>query len=62
MNRTERRYIATLAAAAAGILLVGFWLRPSQPTADKQVPAPSQTELSRLTQITQRRSLDDMTE
>lgn len=62
MNRTEHRYIATLAAVAGGILIVGYWLRPTQPTTDVQVPAPSQTELSRLTQITQRRSLDDMTE
>ena len=62
MNRTERRYIATLAAVAGGILLFGYWLRPTQPTTDVQVPAPSQTELSRLTQITQRRSLDDMTD
>ena len=62
MNRTERRYVATLAVVAGGILLVGYWLRPTQPTTDEQIPAPSQTELSRLTQITQRRSLDDMTD
>jgi hypothetical protein len=54
--------VATLAVVAGGILLVGYWLRPTQPTTDEQVPAPSQTELSRLTQITQRRSLDDMTD
>ena len=47
---------------AAGILIVGYWLRPNQPVTDEQVPAPSQTELSRLTRITQRHSLDDITE
>ena len=62
MNRTDRTYITTLAVVAAGILVVGYWLRPSQPTADEAVRAPSETELSRLTRITQRRSLDDMTE
>ena len=62
MNRSKRRYIATLAFVAAAILLVGYWLRPNQPTTDEQVQAPSQTELSRLTRITQRRSLDDITD
>jgi membrane-associated protease RseP (regulator of RpoE activity) len=62
VNRTERTYITTLAVIAAGILVVGYWLRPSQPANDDPVRAPSQTELSRLARITQRRSLDDMTE
>ena len=62
MNRSERTYITTLAVVAAGILVVGYWLRPSQPTNDEPVLAPSETELSRLARITQRRSLDDMTE
>ena len=62
MNRSKRRYIATLAFVAAAILLVGYWLRSNQPTNDEQVQAPSQTELSRLTRITQRRSLDDITD
>lgn len=61
MNRSKRRYIATLAFVAAAILFVGYWIRPSQPATDEQVQAPSQTELSRLTRITQRRSLDDIT-
>ena len=62
MNRTDRRYVTTLAVVAAGILVVGYWLRPSQPANEEPVQAPSQTELSRLARITQRRSLDDMTE
>ena len=62
MNRTDRTYITTLAVVAAGILIVGYWLRPSQPANDEPVRAPSETELSRLARITQRRSLDDMTE
>ena len=62
MNRTERTYITTLAVIAAGILIVGYWLRPSSPANDEPVRAPSETELSRLARITQRRSLDDMTE
>ena len=62
MNRTDHRYIATLAVIAAGILVVGYWLRPRQPTNDEPVQAPSETELSRLARITQRRSLDDMTD
>lgn len=62
MNRTERTYITTLAVIAAGILVVGYWLRPSQPANDEPVRAPSETELSRLARITQRRSLDDMTD
>ena len=62
MNRTDRRYITTLALVAGGILVVGYWLRPSQPANDEPVRAPSETELSRLARITQRRSLDDMTE
>ena len=62
MDRTDRRYITTLAVVAAGILVVGYWLRPSQPVDDEPVRAPSETELSRLARITQRRSLDDMTE
>ena len=62
MDRTDRRYITTLAVVAAGILVVGYWLRPSQPVDVQPVRAPSETELSRLARITQRRSLDDMTE
>jgi len=62
VNRTERTYITTLAVIAAGILVVGYWLRPNQPANDEPVRAPSETELSRLARITQRRSLDDMTE
>ena len=62
MNRTDRRYITTLAVVAAGILVVGYWLRPSPPANDEPVRAPSETELSRLARITQRRSLDDMTD
>jgi S1-C subfamily serine protease len=62
MNQSKRTYITTLAVVAAGILVVGYWLRPSQPTNDEQVRAPSETELSRLAHITQRRSLDNVTE
>ena len=63
MNQVNRRYIVTLAAVATMILVVGSLLRPRQPTTDEPMPpAPSQAELSRLAQATQRRSLDDMTD
>lgn len=61
MNQ-NRRYVLTLAAVALVILVVGSLLRPSQPTTDEPIPAPSQSELSRLAQLSQRRALDDMTE
>lgn len=61
MNQ-NRQYVLTLAAVAALILVVGSLLRPSQPSTDAPVPAPSQAELSRLTQLSQRRALDSMTD
>ena len=62
MNQTNRRYIVTLAAVAAGILVLGTWLRPGQPTLDDPLPGPSQAELGRLASLSQRRSVDSMAE
>ncbi|MCY4599332.1 MAG: PDZ domain-containing protein [Acidobacteria bacterium] len=62
MNQTNRRYIVTLAAVAAGILVVGVLLRPGQPTLDDPLPGPSPAELSRLSSLSQRRSVDGMAE
>ncbi|MXZ71894.1 MAG: PDZ domain-containing protein [Acidobacteria bacterium] len=60
MPPENRRYIVTLAVAAAAILVLGALLRPA-PVADEPLPPPpSQAELSRLTRITQRRSLEAM--
>ncbi len=62
MPPEDRRYIVTLAGAAAAILVLGVLLRPG-PIADEPLPSPpSQAELSRLTRITQRRSLEAMQE
>ena len=62
MPPENRRYIVTLAGAAAAILVLGALLRPA-PVADEPLPPPpSQAELSRLTRITQRRSLEAMKE
>ena len=62
MPPENRRYIITLAVAAAAILVLGALLRPA-PVADEPLPPPpSQAELSRLTRITQRRSLEAMKE
>ena len=58
----NRRYIITLASAAVAILVLGALLRPA-PIADEPLAPPlSQAELSRLTRITQRRSLEAMKE
>lgn len=62
MNRTNRRYIVTLAAVAAGILVLGVLLRPGEQSLDDPLPAPSQAELSRLASLSQRRSVDEMAE
>lgn len=62
MNNTNRRYIVTLAAVAAGILVLGVLLRPGQPSLDDPGPGPSQAELSRLSSLSQRRSVDSMAE
>ena len=59
MNQGNRRYIVTLAVVAGAILAIGYAVRPRQPSAEP-VQAPSQTELSRLTRLTQRRSLESM--
>ena len=58
----NRRYVVTLAAVAAMILIVGSLLRPRQLSTDAPIPAPSQAELSRLTQLSQRRTLDNIAE
>ncbi len=59
MKQVNRRYIVTLAIVAGAILGIGYAVRPRQPSAEP-IQAPSQTELSRLTRITQRRSLESM--
>ena len=61
MRQVNRRYIVTLAVVAGAILGIGYAVRPRQPSAEPTVQAPSQTELSRLTRLTQRRSLESMT-
>ena len=62
MHGANRRYIGTLAAVAAGILVVGSLLRPSEPRLAAPLPGPSQAELSRLTRVSQRRSVDELAE
>ena len=62
MHQTKRRYIVTLSAAAAGILIFGSLLRPTETTTDAPIRSPSQAELSRLAHLAQRRSLESMTE
>ena len=62
MPEQNRRYIITLASVAVAILVLGTLLRPG-PVADEPLPPPpSQAELSRLTRLTQRRSLEAMKE
>lgn len=60
MPPENRRYIVTLAGAAAAILVLGVLLRPAPVDDEPLPPPPSQAELSRLTRITQRRSLEAM--
>ena len=62
MHQTKRRYIVTLSAVAAGILIFGSLLRPTETTTDAPIRSPSQAELSRLAHLAQRRSLESMTE
>lgn len=56
--RTNARYLTVLAAAAALILVVGGLLRP-RPRLEEQ-PPPSETDIARLTRLTQRRSLENL--
>ena len=58
-NRRNSRYVAALAATAAAILAVGIWVRHVR--GGTEPPAPSESDLLRLTQLTQRRSLEDLT-
>ena len=62
MKDLNLRYVVTLALVAGGILVFGYLLRPTPPPSEEPIQAPSQTELSRLARITQRRSLENMTE
>lgn len=62
MDPIDRRYLVTLAAVAAGILVVGGLLRPGPATTDEPRPGPSQAELGRLARLSQRRSIDAMAE
>jgi S1-C subfamily serine protease len=57
MAALSPRYIATLALVAGGILVVGSLVRPS-PKKDA-APAPSEGDLARLAQLSERRSLDN---
>ena len=50
------KYIFTLAAVSVLILLLGSLVRPRPRSADQ--PQPSETDLARLTRLTERRSLD----
>ena len=62
MHQTKRRYVITLSAVAAGILIFGSLLRPTETTTDAPIRSPSRAELSRLARLAQRRSLESMTE
>ena len=52
----QRRYIATLALIAAFILIAGYQLRPSE----TPEPTISQAELTRLNELSQRKSLEEL--
>ena len=60
MSRNPR-YIVILAIASGLILAIGWLLKPEE-SVSEPVSAPSQIELSRLPSLTQRRSLEEMTE
>jgi S1-C subfamily serine protease len=55
------KYIASLALAAALILIVGFLFKP-RPPASEAPPPPTQVEIQRLARLSERRALDTMTE
>jgi serine protease Do len=55
------KYIASLAAAAAAVLVVGFVLKPDRRQAESTPPL-SPIETQRLARLAQRRALDTMTE
>jgi serine protease Do len=55
------KYIASLAAAAATVLVLGFLLKPDKPQAESNPPL-SPIETQRLARMAQRRALDTMTE
>ena len=57
----NRKYIAILAGVSASILIAGALLRPApDATTSAAPPPPSETDLLRLTRLSQRRSLDSM--
>jgi PDZ domain len=60
MAPVSSRYIATLALVAGAILVVGSLLRPNRKTTDA-APAPSEGDLVRLAQLSERRSLENQT-
>jgi hypothetical protein len=60
-TRHSPKYIASLALAAAAILVVGYLLKPRKPQSEAPPPL-SQTEMQRLARMAQRRALDTMTE
>jgi S1-C subfamily serine protease len=56
----NRKYIAILASVSASILIAGALLRPAPDAATSAARPPSETDLLRLTRLSQRRSLDSM--
>lgn len=55
------KYIAILAGVSASILIAGALLRPApDATTSAAPPPPSETDLLRLTRLSQRRSLESM--
>ena len=62
MAQPDRHYIFVLAGVAGAILVLGALLRPAPIADEPLVGPPSQAELSRLTRLTQRRSLEAMQE
>jgi S1-C subfamily serine protease len=58
---TRARYIAILALVSGFILIVGWLMRPGERNAAAPPPV-SETDLARLARLTQRRSLENMTD
>ena len=61
MDKKNPAYIGVLAVIAASILVVGSLMKPKPRDSESRAPAPTQAELTRLQQLAQRRSLEDLT-
>ena len=61
MDKKNPGYIGVLAVIAASILVVGSLMKPKPRDSESRAPAPTQAELTRLQQLAQRRSLEDLT-